>query len=54
MTAQPVSRSITSDGGAIGTSQNPTSRYQPRPAARNSSAGRQPALIGPLGYDDLK
>jgi pilus assembly protein CpaC len=34
--------------------QNPNSYYSPSATGQNSGASVQPALIGPLGYDDLK
>jgi pilus assembly protein CpaC len=51
---RPVSMSISSDSRAIGTSQNPTSRYEGRAPVQKPTPARQPSLIGPLGYDDLK
>lgn len=40
--------------GDLPSAQTPNSRYQPQSAGQKPAAAGQPALIGPLGYDDLK
>jgi pilus assembly protein CpaC len=47
-------------GGTVGTGVNPSTKggsvklAQPASTTRKPSSGLQPALIGPLGYDDLR